>query len=1100
MSRTERLAQPEVFGKYQLISRLAKGRLGDVYKAKVHGLEGFERIVVLKVFEQGYAAIPSFLEVLADEAQRVNMLAHTNIAQIFNFGIQQDEPEGVGQPFLVTEHVHGLDLKRARAICDKAGVPFPLELAVFMATEIAQGLDYAHRRKDYNFTPLGLMHYDLSPTNVMLSTTGDVKLTDFGTPRAIEELPVLDEQELVRRVLYRAPEAARGETYTQQSDLFSLGLMLYEVLAGIHPYLHGSPRAMDLYERAKQGSVPHLHRDLEHVPAPLVRIVESLLGADHETRCSNAGQAYEDLVGFLYGQNLQRADARALGLFVQDLRQDEQRLFEASQPSAIQGIREISLHEIEVPHIRDSLLRPRDPGAEASEPTMEALPQQKLQSLLKPRGTDASSETLMALPAALEEHFKEACAGQGKLVLLYGALGAGRSYIPDRLTDLLGARGNAEVHDIQAVRDDKVRPLGVLGDLLLSVLGAIDRAEPLRALREMGASDREVVAISGLRTLCDARVEELAPGLLLQAMFDASVRILKERSKRATLILLIDRASYIDPLSNLIVSQLVPVVATLPCLLLLTDQQLDTLQHQLPLPQEQAKHVTSVRINSSPHPTLRQLDALEGDLRDVLIPLGMLQRPMDHAQITQLVGWDSARVFQALRALVKVGIVRVPRTGIFFAAHADMDNWLKTSSTAEGRRRLVEQYTDIHGQDDALASMELLKLHMHALSGDRKCTHQAIERYASWLEFHGQNEILSLFYHKAFELFSDPVLSAPNLRLAYLIKGAELLLERATSARAQVGPMFALAEHIRDERGMVRSRLLHGEVLMKLDDLEEAHEVLKTCVEAAQWLGDPELSIKARLPLVTWLDRYGHTAEAMRTAQSALKLHEQWGLQESHHETYSRTLALLVHLGCKQGLLTLAQGHLATLSELSAASGFPLVLLMRHWAESTLAMSRGQDELADTHITRAMSLSKSYQYKALWIELSRRYADMALERGRHALALETLDDLITVSKDAEDVYNFQRAIEMRALAQCLASVDSQRALMTLEQALRRAQSRHVPKDMMRCHRYLSLALRATGQQHAARAHADQAALIAHSLQRRAPYAPTLLSPAAPQAP
>ncbi|MEC9400157.1 MAG: protein kinase, partial [Myxococcota bacterium] len=191
MSRTERLAEPEQFGKYQLVARLAHGRMGDVYKAKVHGVEGFERILVVKTIHTGYAAVPGFLDIVVEEAQRAVLLSHANVAQVLNLG-QEDEQQ---RAFLATEYVNGLDLERAMQIAREASTPWPMEISVFIAAEIANGLDYAHRRKDYNFNRLNIMHRDLSPTNVMLSNDGDVKVSDFGISRAMTLIPPNDDNE-----------------------------------------------------------------------------------------------------------------------------------------------------------------------------------------------------------------------------------------------------------------------------------------------------------------------------------------------------------------------------------------------------------------------------------------------------------------------------------------------------------------------------------------------------------------------------------------------------------------------------------------------------------------------------------------------------------------------------------------------------------------------------------------------------------------------------------------------------------------------------------------------------------------------------------------
>lgn len=218
MSRTERLAQPRQFGKYELVARLASGPMGDVYKAKSHGLEGFEKILVVKVIHPGLASNPQFLDTLVAETQKITQLAHANIGQIFDLGREED----TGQFYIAGEYIAGFDLGRTLELRRMVAEPQPIEISVFIASEIAKALDYAHRRKDFNFNNLNLVHRHLVPQNILLSFDGEVKVTDFGISAARAYGTIGGGNEL-RDLMYSAPEVARGEQKTQQSDIFSSG-------------------------------------------------------------------------------------------------------------------------------------------------------------------------------------------------------------------------------------------------------------------------------------------------------------------------------------------------------------------------------------------------------------------------------------------------------------------------------------------------------------------------------------------------------------------------------------------------------------------------------------------------------------------------------------------------------------------------------------------------------------------------------------------------------------------------------------------------------------------------------------------------------------
>ncbi|MCA9609112.1 MAG: serine/threonine protein kinase, partial [Myxococcales bacterium] len=171
-------AAPVLYGKYQLLELLARGGMAEVFKAKSHGVEGFEKVLVIKRILPELSENPRFVEMFINEAKIAVTLSHANIVQVFDLG-RADECY-----FIAMEYVAGYDLATVLTRGRKIGRPLPQELAVYVVSELAKGLDYAHRRRDAQQRQLHIVHRDVSPQNVLVSFEGEVKLTDFGIAKA----------------------------------------------------------------------------------------------------------------------------------------------------------------------------------------------------------------------------------------------------------------------------------------------------------------------------------------------------------------------------------------------------------------------------------------------------------------------------------------------------------------------------------------------------------------------------------------------------------------------------------------------------------------------------------------------------------------------------------------------------------------------------------------------------------------------------------------------------------------------------------------------------------------------------------------------------
>jgi eukaryotic-like serine/threonine-protein kinase len=176
------------FGRYRLLERLGQGGMAEVFKAKSYGVEGFEKVVVIKRILPELAQSDEFVALFIHEAKLAVRLSHANIVQVFDLGLAPGTVVGgMPQPdayYMAMEYVSGLDLATLLARCRRSAIKMPIEMAVYVAAEVAKGLDHAHRRRDEQNQPLNIVHLDVSPQNVLLSLEGEVKVTDFGIAKA----------------------------------------------------------------------------------------------------------------------------------------------------------------------------------------------------------------------------------------------------------------------------------------------------------------------------------------------------------------------------------------------------------------------------------------------------------------------------------------------------------------------------------------------------------------------------------------------------------------------------------------------------------------------------------------------------------------------------------------------------------------------------------------------------------------------------------------------------------------------------------------------------------------------------------------------------
>ncbi|HRC56376.1 MAG TPA: serine/threonine-protein kinase, partial [Kofleriaceae bacterium] len=280
------------FGPYRLVRQVAVGGMAEIHLAKAKGIAGFEKYVALKMIHPNFAEDEQFIDMLVDEAKIAVQLTHHNIAQTFDLG-------RVGDTYYISmEYVDGADLYKVLRRASEQDIEFPLDVCAFIAKEIASGLDYAHRKRDVTGQQLGIVHRDVSPQNVLLSYAGEVKLVDFGIAKATMKVKQTAAGVIKGKYYYMSPEQSSGGNVDSRSDIFSAGIVLYEMMTGQMLYLEEDlHRLLSMVRRADIASPCTLRPG---IPAQLERIVMHALAKSPADRYQSGADLANDLERFLH--------------------------------------------------------------------------------------------------------------------------------------------------------------------------------------------------------------------------------------------------------------------------------------------------------------------------------------------------------------------------------------------------------------------------------------------------------------------------------------------------------------------------------------------------------------------------------------------------------------------------------------------------------------------------------------------------------------------------------------------------------------------------------------------------------------------------------
>lgn len=278
--------------RYRVLERLASGGMAEVFVAESAGIEGFKKRVAIKRVLPHLSEKKRFISMFLDEARISAQLSHSNCVQVFDIGV------GDNAYFIVMEFVDGADLKGVVDYLKNNGRVFPVEIGVLIAVRICEGLVYAHELTTSDGQPLSIVHRDMSPPNVLITKHGEVKIVDFGLAKASSQLEKSEPGIIKGKFSYLSPEAARGEEVDHRTDIFAVGIILWELLSGKRLFLGDTDFAT--VQQVQKAHVPPLAGLRNDVPDELDRIIRRSLASDPAQRYATARDLGRDLTAFLY--------------------------------------------------------------------------------------------------------------------------------------------------------------------------------------------------------------------------------------------------------------------------------------------------------------------------------------------------------------------------------------------------------------------------------------------------------------------------------------------------------------------------------------------------------------------------------------------------------------------------------------------------------------------------------------------------------------------------------------------------------------------------------------------------------------------------------
>ncbi len=383
-----------MLGRYQLLFMLGQGGMGEVHLARLTGAAGFEKLCIVKTVLPNLMGDQNFIDRFHHEARVLVQLTHSNIAQVYDMG---DVDNSL---YMAIEYVPGVDLSRVQSRVERQRAVMPIPMAVYIGQQINEALGYAHRKVGADGQPLGIVHRDVSPQNVMVSYEGEVKVIDFGlaksTARSKQTLP----STVMGKLGYMSPEQALAKPVDHRSDIFSSGIVVWEMLAGKSMYAGGTMSEMVV--QMAMGEVPSLSAARPDISPTLEQIVMRALAKDPAARYQRADD-FARALNELAVREQMTVGAEDVGNYVRAMCPEE---FAAERQlqSKLSVMRKGGpLPEVQSePEFEGTFMRPSSPGdGKATGPVMT--PAQKMLSVIQPSAPEVpkakSIAPVVAAPA-----------------------------------------------------------------------------------------------------------------------------------------------------------------------------------------------------------------------------------------------------------------------------------------------------------------------------------------------------------------------------------------------------------------------------------------------------------------------------------------------------------------------------------------------------------------------------------------------------------------------------------------------------------------------------------------------------------------------------
>ena len=284
--------KPVKFGKYLLLEKLATGGMAQLYKGKMIGVEGFEKLVAIKQILPHLVEEKEFISSFIDEAKLAAMLHHQNIVQIYDFGNME------GTYYIAMEYLQGRDLRVIINRAKEINKPLHLEQILFIMSHICSGLDYAHKMKDFEGKPLNIIHRDISPQNIMITYEGEVKILDFGIAKAATQRTLTQMGMIKGKVAYMSPEQAAGKIIDHRSDIFSAGILFYELVTGRRMF---TGETMQILANVRDAAFEPVATIIKNLPPGIYKMLNRVLAKEPDLRYQSCKEMQSDIEACMFG-------------------------------------------------------------------------------------------------------------------------------------------------------------------------------------------------------------------------------------------------------------------------------------------------------------------------------------------------------------------------------------------------------------------------------------------------------------------------------------------------------------------------------------------------------------------------------------------------------------------------------------------------------------------------------------------------------------------------------------------------------------------------------------------------------------------------------